>query len=257
MSNVFKKSCPYNCGFSQDVEAKEGFQLLTCEKCAKPWVVETTYVPFLQSRMVEGFGIQLDTTDLGYIHCADCGNAISPDSQFRLCAEYLDSPDPLPANKTREGHYWPSEKDVLICAQCGMGYEDHGITDGVCPTCFLDEDSVKGLSDEGSTSNVEQQTDNTILQSNNEFQLLSNNTHVSYRCDGDYVDLRYNGQSNVRTSWADIYTLVEELNESNNISSSILQLLDGVKTVKVKAASINAFVQAVQAGIVTEACTEV
>jgi hypothetical protein len=112
MTDNFTKSCPYNCGHAQDFAAFAGFQLITCGKCGKPWVMETTYVPFMQARTVEGYGVcvsQYPTPteieqdireDPEQILCVDCGKPISPNSDFRLCEDCLKDDDvenqPLP-----------------------------------------------------------------------------------------------------------------------------------------------------------------
>ena len=97
----YTKSCPYNCGHAQDIGAFAGFQLITCEKCGKPWVMETTYVPYMEARTVEGYSpvfnylptpeeIEQDIhEDPEQILCVDCGKPVSPDSDFRLCEDCL------------------------------------------------------------------------------------------------------------------------------------------------------------------------
>ena len=101
MSDVFSISCPYNCGHSHDISAFAGFQLITCDKCGKPWVMETHYVPLMEARTVEGYSpvfnylptmeeIEEDIAeDPEEILCVECGKPISPDSDWRLCEDCL------------------------------------------------------------------------------------------------------------------------------------------------------------------------
>lgn len=214
MSNAFTRSCPYNCGCTQDVEATEGFQLITCPECSKPWIMETTYVPYMQARMVEGFGIQRNEVTPTITFHNPPQPEETTDYMARLKERYekgelLSSNDRELLFPMKEGHWFPSKEDVLICAQCGKGYEDHGITDGVCPTCFLDEDSVKGITVEN--------------EPRNEFKPLITNTKVLYRCDPEYVDIKYCQNAHVRTSWADIYSIIEEVEEDRRpIIASLL-----------------------------------
>lgn len=70
--------------------------------------METTYVPYMQARIVEGFGIQChryrdptpEEIDLAIQEdpeeqfCIECGKTISPDSDFRLCEECLKDDEP-------------------------------------------------------------------------------------------------------------------------------------------------------------------
>ena len=106
MSDVFSISCPYNCGHSHDISAVAGFQLITCDKCGKPWVMETHYVPLMQARTVEGyspiFNYHLTTEEIEediaedseQILCVDCGKPVSPNSDFRLCEDCLKDDEP-------------------------------------------------------------------------------------------------------------------------------------------------------------------
>ena len=241
--------CPYNCGFGQEVIPLEGFHVIVCPQCGNPWVPETAYVPHMVPHRIVGYSIRSNVSEPKLATpCAECGNPVDSDSSFRLCDNCLNSYESKPCEQNSKDVN-KSDNVLNRCSKCGLAYEDHGITTGVCPVCFLDEDSVKGninITDEASTNN--------LPHGSNEFQILSNNTHVSYRCDGDYVDLRYNGACNTRTSWADIYTLVEEMNESDNISPSIKQLLgEKVGSMNARVACINAFVQAVSEGTISEA----
>ena len=106
MSDVFSISCPYNCGHSHDISAVAGFQLITCDKCGKPWVMETHYVPLMEARTVDGFGRcapkyptpeeieEAIHEDPEQILCVECGKPISPDSDFRLCEDCLKDDEP-------------------------------------------------------------------------------------------------------------------------------------------------------------------
>lgn len=62
LAKSITRSCPYNCGETIEVlNPIEGFQLMTCPRCQKPWVMQTTMVPFVQVRTVEGYGITTAT----------------------------------------------------------------------------------------------------------------------------------------------------------------------------------------------------
>ena len=83
-----------------------------------------------------------------------------------------------------------------------------------------------------------------------EFRCLPTNTRVSYRIDGEYVYLKYTGKSLVKTTLADIWTLLEESKETKNITPVIEQMLGDVNGITHKRASINAFVAAVRDGVI-------
>lgn len=253
MPGVYLISCPYGCGCAHDcIEYKAGRIIIECPRCNNPWVLESKQLISHNAKRIEGYSVSKEIPTPEEIEedgkyyaeppdeysatiCNDCIECNSAEQTSTSCEQ--NSKD---VNK--------SDDKLNKCSKCGLAYEDHGITDGVCPVCFLDEDSTKGNAgntDEASTNNK---------QNSNEFRPLSNNFHVSYRCDGDYVDLRYNGACNTRTSWADIYTLVEELAESDNISPSIKQLLgEKVGSMNARVACINAFVHAVSEGTISEA----
>jgi hypothetical protein len=96
LAKSITRSCPYNCGESVEIRHPlEGFQLMTCPRCQKPWVIETSLVPFVQARMVEGFGIaptlptpeeieQDIKEDPEEILGVDCGKPADTGSPFQI-----------------------------------------------------------------------------------------------------------------------------------------------------------------------------
>lgn len=252
--NLYKIICPY-CEFPNITpEYVEGYQAAVCRQCGQPFLNLTEMVPQFTSLRVVGFvdvcskipSLEEIEEDAKYYakHPEELDATICND-----CIECNGAEQTSPSCEQNSKDVNKSDDKLNKCSKCGLAYEDHGITTGVCPVCFLDEDSTKG-----NAGNTDDASTNNIQQSSNEFRPLSNNFHVSYRCDGDYVDLRYNGACNTRTSWADIYTLVEELHESDNISPSIKLLIgDKVGSINARVACINAFVHAVSEGTISEA----
>lgn len=233
--------CPYNCGFVYDIyDPLEGRRLLECPECGKPWILEVSYIPFIERRKVEGYSEHIPTE-----------HEIEEDAKY-----FSEHPEELESGQnttTNEQNIEESEQkpdNQNMCSKCGFVFEDHNIApEGICPVCSLDDDSVKRLSDEGNIAAAEiAEKGNSCLLDPEAFQDLTINTHVSYRISGEYVDLKYNSGFAIRTSLADIYGLVEELGESENITPSIKQLLGDVTSRQQKTASINAFVRAVAAG---------
>ena len=62
MSERMDLPCPYNCGFVYDIyDPLEGRRLLECPECGKPWILEVSYIPFIERRKVEGYSEHIPT----------------------------------------------------------------------------------------------------------------------------------------------------------------------------------------------------
>lgn len=283
------KSCPYDCGWAEQIEdTKEGFKLLICPQCGKPWVLETTVVPFHQARRVEGFGIQHNGVGptIVYHHLPqhdEVDNCVakitealekagmatndyhglrSISAEFKTKAshptpeeieEAMSKLEPIPVEillslaDIPEEDQLPPADDKLKCSKCGFVFEDHGIApEGVCPVCFLDEDSVKGLPEKGNNASAEITEEGQGTRAVR--TPLPTHTGVSYLCDGDHVEIKYKSNRAVRTSWADLYGLLEE----EERSKAIMTLL-GPDGNEPKRTGVSHFLSALEQGLIPEA----
>lgn len=82
-------------------------------------------------------------------------------------------------------------------------------------------------------------------------KVLPNHTGTSYLCDGDFVEIKYCSNKAVRTTWADLYGLLEE--EERN--KAILALL-GPEGNEPKRTGVSHFLYALEAGLIPEAPVE-
>ena len=221
MSDVFSISCPYNCGHSHDISAVAGFQLITCDKCGKPWVMETHYVPLMQARTVDGFG-----------RCAPkypTPEEIEEDAKYY--AEHPEELDeitesmkqPLTDETINDVRKWAN---VLKCVECGKPISPDSDW-RLCEDCLEDDEHEKTIS------------------TNSVFVQCPNAPNSLYRLDGDYVVVKYKKGASIRTTWSDIHMMCED----ENPTPTIKELL-GERANTNNVAAVNAFVRAVKNGLI-------
>ena len=217
MSERMDLPCPYNCGFVYDIyDPLEGRRLLECPECGKPWILEVSYIPFIERRKVEGYSEHIPTE-----------HEIEEDAKY-----FSEHPEELESGQnttTNEQNIEESEQkpdNQNMCSKCGFVFEDHNIApEGICPVCFLDVDNVTAPG---------------------EFQNIPGNCMVDYRCCGDQVELRYMKYNAFLVQKDYIIELAAKLNAGERISDEIKRYLNTNGSNKVTA--LNQFVKAVATG---------
>lgn len=260
--NIF---CPY-CGNAHDPHNYyvDGFQVIVCDGCSKPFVNQTTTTPVFHSFALVGFE-EMPVyphpahEDVGEIIekalrpalrqfvdsayptpeeieqaiqedpeeqlCVDCGKPISPNSDFRLCEDCLKDDDV-------ENQPLPiSTNSVFPCMVCGvMLPEKYPLS--MCEDCYQN----KKKADE-ETSRLFRRPSNSV------FLQCPNAPNSLYRLDGDYVEVKYKKGSVIRTTLSDIHMMCED----ENPTPTIKELL-GERANTNNVAAMNAFVRAVKNG---------
>jgi len=220
MYNIF---CPY-CGNAHDPHNYyvDGFQVIVCDGCSKPFVNQTTTTPVFHSFALVGFE-EMPV----YPHPAheDVGEIIEKALRPAL-RQFVDSAYPTPEEIEQAIQEDPEEQ---LCVDCGKPISPNSDF-RLCEDCLKDDD-------------VENQP--LPISTNSVFRQCPMSKNTTYRLDGDHVEVKYKKSTPVTTTRSDIHLLCEE----DNPTSSIKELL-GADANTNKVAALNAVVRAVKAGLI-------
>jgi len=237
--DLYKIICPY-CDFQNIAsEYVEGYQAAMCGRCAQPFVILTKMSPQFTSLRVVGFvdvpsriptleEIEEDAKyyakhpeELDAIECNDCIECNGAEQTPTLCEQ-----NNKDVNKSDDG--------LNKCSKCGMAYEELGITNGVCPVCFLDEDSVKGIDADSIPPEIP-------------FKSIATNPHVLYRVSDGLVEIKYRDNKQVVLSRDEIYLLFKETDRIPAITAML-----GKVGNKPKITGVNIFLKHMDEGLIPE-----
>lgn len=125
---------------------------------------------------------------------------------------------------------------VNACRKCGHSFEEGIAPAGICPICFLDEDSVKGLSPE----KEEKWLDGGMIQ--------LPGTRLKYYMREDLVTLEYDGMDCDTWTVDLIYGILDA--KGRERTSEVTALTVDLKYRQRKACALNAFVRGVEQGAI-------
>jgi hypothetical protein len=236
--DIYKLTCPY-CDYANLVmDYEEGYTAIECRQCGQPFLNLTKMVPQFTSLRVVGFvdvpsriptleEIEEDAKyyakhpeELDAIECNDCIECNDAEQTPTLCEQNGQN-----VNK--------SDDKLNRCSKCGLAYEDHGITSGICPVCFLDEDSVKGIEADSIPPEIP-------------FRSVPGQ-HVLYRIKSGLVEIKYMDNKQVVLSREEIYKLHTETDRRPLIASML-----GKTGNKPKITGVNIFLKAMDEGLIPE-----
>lgn len=126
---------------------------------------------------------------------------------------------------------------VNACSKCGLSFEDHGVAPaGICPVCFLDEDSVKGLS----PAKEEKWLEGGLTE--------LPGTKLKYYMREDLVTLEYDGTDCDTWTVDLIYGILDT--KGRERTSEVTALTEDLKYRQRKACALNTFVRGVEQGAI-------
>lgn len=228
-------STPIPCRYCQTyntVTVKfEGHELITCKECQRPFVVHLRFIPEFKVLGIEGYaeGPVIPTHE-EIEEDAKCFAEHPGELEESACTNVEQTPTLCERNKKDVNK---SDDGLNKCSKCGLAYEDHGITNGVCPVCFLDEDSVKGIEADSIPPEIP-------------FRSVPGQ-HVLYRIKSGLVEIKYMDNKQVVLSREEIYKLHTETDRRPLIASML-----GKTGNKPKITGVNIFLKAMDEGLIPE-----
>lgn len=226
--NAYMSTTPVPCRYCKTyntVNVKyEGYELIHCTECQRPFVVHLRLIPEFKVLGVEG--------------CADIPTIPSPKEIEDDAKYYSEHPEELEETICNDAEQTPvsceqNTDGMNKCSKCGLAYEDHGITNGICPVCFLDEDSVKGIRADSIPPEIP-------------FRSIPGQ-HVQYRIKSGLVEIKYRDNKQVVLSRDEIYLLFKETDRIPAITA----LLGKVGN-KPKITGVNIFLKHMDEGLIPE-----